>query len=183
LVADARWRTKLLRTVEVNYAPSPFFGEVFPLVESIVEFDTTSLSEINKKSVVDICGFLGIETKILTDSHPFDDLEQELRHADGQLSMLFPHVDLDDAQVKVVRALELCRRMDADVFINAIGGRELYDQKDFARNGVALYFIDTHPITYPQRSEQFHPRLSIIDVLMSCGRIGTSLLLHEYDLV
>src|SRR3990172_7590923 len=54
-------------------------------------------------------------------------------------------------------------------YINAIGGRNLYYKQVFARSGINLFFIQSLPYTYQQRSRDFFPDLSILDVLMNCG--------------
>ena len=71
---------------------------------------------------------------------------------------------------------------DAGVFINATSGRALYEKKEFESNGVDLYFVETQPFTYPQRTPTFVPDLSIIDVLMNCGKEGSKELLEKYTL-
>jgi hypothetical protein len=72
----------------------------------------------------------------------------------------------------------LCRQENAGIFINAIGGRALYEKKEFESNGVDLYFVEAQPFTYPQRTPTFVPDLSIIDVLMNCGKEGSKELLE-----
>lgn len=183
LVGGSYWRRKLLRSIEVNYQRAPYFRVVCGLVEDVLMHDAGSLAEMNKYCIVEVCKFLGLETEILTDSRSFNDLEAELRREGVNLAKAFPEVRLEVPQRKVVRLLELCRALGADVFINALGGRALYSKEVFARNGVQLLFIGTRPYTYPQRSSSFFPDLSIIDVLMNCGRDATRRLAGEYDLV
>lgn len=43
------------------------------------------------------------------------------------------------------RILEICRRLGAERYLNAPGGRELYDAAAFARAGVELAFLPPHP--------------------------------------
>jgi hypothetical protein len=69
------------------------------------------------------------------------------------------------------------------VLVNARGGMELYHKQDFTRNGISLLFLVTRPLSYSQGTPEFYPDLSIIDVLMNCGRDCTRELLDKYDLV
>jgi hypothetical protein len=39
------------------------------------------------------------------------------------------------------RILDICRREQAQIYVNLPGGRELYDAAAFAREGVALHFL------------------------------------------
>jgi hypothetical protein len=57
-------------------------------------------------------------------------------------------------------------RLSADVYINPIAGRELFDPAVFASDGVELRFLDFIPFTYDTPGYNFEPGLSILDVLM-----------------
>jgi len=59
----------------------------------------------------------------------------------------------------------------------------LYDKKIFKTNGVDLYFIHSLPYSYEQNSKEFIRDMSIIDVLMNCGKTGTQQLLNNYELI
>ena len=83
---------------------------------------------------------------------------------------------------KTIRVLEICNSENANIFINAYGGQDLYGKDLFKRYGIQLYFIETQPFIYKQRSKKFFPNLSIIDVLMNCGKERTKELLAMYTL-
>lgn len=183
LVRSRHWKDKFLRGVSYNYRKSPFFDDVYALIESSVAADVERLSELNKRCIVSVCDFLGIRTTIETDGRSYAPLEERLSKPEAEMTVEFPGLRLPEYGRKVVRILEICRQEGADTFVNAIGGRALYDRAEFRRNGVELYFVETLPFTYPQRAPQFVPDLSIIDVLMSCGRAGTAKLLASYRLV
>jgi WbqC-like protein family len=57
-------------------------------------------------------------------------------------------------------------RLSADVYINPVGGRELFDPSDFTREGVSLRFLDFEPFIYDTPGYNFEKSLSILDVLM-----------------
>jgi hypothetical protein len=54
----------------------------------------------------------------------------------------------------------------ADVYINQVGGRELFDPSDFAREGLRLRLLDFEPFVYDTPGYVFENSLSILDVLM-----------------
>ena len=60
----------------------------------------------------------------------------------------------------------ISRSLEADEYINPIGGRELFDPAEFAANGVALSYLDMPTLVYPTANFAFVPGLSILDVLM-----------------
>jgi hypothetical protein len=78
--------------------------------------------------------------------------------------------------------LALCKHHGATQYINPIGGRELYSREHFHMNGIELQFIKMNTVKYMQRSKEFVPNLSIVDVLMNCSKQETTALLDEYNL-
>lgn len=61
---------------------------------------------------------------------------------------------------------ELCKRSGATDYVNAPGGRDLYDSTSFAKQGINLMFLEPSLPAYEQYAGQFHPGLSMIDILM-----------------
>lgn len=134
----------LLNQFADAYRRAPAFGETFPLVESIVLRDESNLFRYIHHSVTVVAGYLGIATRILPSSS----------------------LPIDHALRGKEKVLALCRHVGATTYVNAIGGRDLYSPDAFSAVGIALKFIQSRPIQYPQFNHQFVPWLSIIDVLM-----------------
>ena len=91
-------------------------------------------------------------------------------------------IEKTDGLVKDERVLDLCKRMQADFYINAIGGKELYRADKFLQNGITLKFIKMNPIEYLQFGGEFVPNLSIVDVLMFNDKETVKKMLKEYTL-
>lgn len=137
-------RGKLIRQFRSAYQRAPCFEGVFPLIEKIINFESDNLFEYIHHSVEQLCRHLEIETEIIISSDiPID------HNLKGQR-----------------KVLALCRQLDADEYINPIGGLELYSREEFQVAGVNLKFINTKPTAYPQNGAPFVPNLSIIDMLM-----------------
>jgi hypothetical protein len=65
------------------------------------------------------------------------------------------------------RILDICRREEADTYINLPGGKELYNADVFSKAGIQLQFIDPMLSTLSIRSSgEEGPVLSILDLLM-----------------
>ena len=64
------------------------------------------------------------------------------------------------------RVIDICKLEHADVYINASGGRDLYQPNHFEAAGIKLFFIETFAEPYKQFGKEFVPGLSIIDVIM-----------------
>jgi hypothetical protein len=80
------------------------------------------------------------------------------------------------------RLLELCRSSGATRYVNAPGGRDLYDKQIFSNAGVELTFLQTRTVSYPQFSGAFVPGLSMVDVIMFNPKEVVLHLLGEFDL-
>jgi hypothetical protein len=135
---------KLLNQFRGAYLRAPHFQETYPLLEQILRYEDRNLFRFIHHSIVRICERLDIATRIVISS--------EIR------------IDPDlKGQDKV---LALCEAVGAKVYINAIGGQELYSREVFGSRGIELKFIHSKPIEYVQFGNEFIPWLSILDVMM-----------------
>ncbi len=63
-------------------------------------------------------------------------------------------------------AAEISHALDAEVYINAPGGRGIFRQEEFDAYGIELKFLKPDPFHYATSGYDFVENLSIIDVLM-----------------
>lgn len=152
---------KLVQTIRQNYAKAPQFQAVFPLIEEILLQQESNLARFLDTGLRKICGYLGL--------HPQWYRSSELQK-DNRLR----------GQEKV---LAICEELGATQYVNAPGGKALYDRKDFEARNIALSFIEPKPSPYRQFGGEFEPNLSIIDVMMFNTRAGCAQLLEGYALV
>lgn len=134
----------LLNQFKGSYARAPHFAEVFPLLERIVRHDETNLFRYIHHSIVEMCAYLGIETKIIVSST----------------------IDIDHKLKSQDKVIALCRALGADTYVNPGGGFDLYDRDTFAAHGIDLQFMRSLPFDYRQFDAPPVPSLSIVDVLM-----------------
>jgi len=174
------WRRKLLGTLVMNYKRCPFFEEAYALVAAVIGSETDSLSALSTRSIVDVCKHLEIKTRLITNP-VYDELESGLQR--DSLSETFPAVKLQQPSKGCVRLIAVCQMLGASEFVNAIGGQTLYYKSDFQANGIDLHFLKSRDEPYQQTTRQYYPGLSIVDVLMNCGKEGTIKRLRNYDLV
>jgi len=180
LTARSRWRKKLLDTFTMNYKRCPFFEETYDLIEPIIAYETDSLAALATKSIVDVCNHLGIKTSLIINP-VYDELEANLQR--DSLRESFPEVKLQNPSKSCLRLIAVCQMRGANEYVNAAGGQELYSKDEFKANGIDLRFLQTRDQPYRQTTPEYHPHLSIIDVLMNCGREGTIERLENYELV
>jgi len=161
LAADFKMN-KLLNQIKGSYQLAPYFKQVFPLVEHIMQYGNFNLFRFLHNSIVKTCEYLRIDTEIEISS-------------DIQIAHTLKNQD---------KVIALCKKSGASIYINAIGGLDLYSKKDFHAKGIELKFIKPMPFEYKQFDNEFVPWLSIIDVLMfnSIDAIG-AYLYSNYELI
>lgn len=137
-------RNKLLSQFKGAYNKAPHFTETFRLVEQIVSYENDNLFQYIYHSLVEMCRHLEIDTEIkVSSSIP---INHDLKGQD--------------------KVIALCKALNADTYINAIGGTNLYDRSAFRACEIELQFIKAKTFEYAQFSASFVPWLSIIDLLM-----------------
>lgn len=155
-------REKLLNQIKGAYRRAPYFEEVFPLVERIVRHEDNNLFRFLHNSIVATCKHLGIDTEIKVSSE----------------------ISIDHSLKNQDKVLALCEELGASIYVNAIGGMELYSREIFSAKMIELKFIKAKPFAYVQFGNDFVPWLSILDVMMfnSVARIEECLN-NNYELI
>lgn len=153
---------KILETIKQNYKKAPFFSEVFPIIENVFSSPSSTIGDLAKLSIKAVNEYLGITTVLKRSSVDFADTK-----------------GLERAE----RLVAICKKTEAEQYINAIGGQELYTKQYFASQGIDLKFIKSEPIVYKQFDNEFVPWLSIIDVLMFNSVEEIKVFLNKYLLV
>ena len=143
LAADFN-RDKLLKQFKGAYRKAPYFEETMHLIDQIIRFEDNNLFAYLHHSIVRICEHLRITTNIRISSN----------------------VDIDHSLQSQDKVLALCLATKAKIYVNAIGGMELYSKNTFQENSIGLKFIQSKPFEYPQFGAEFVPFLSIIDIMM-----------------
>ena len=154
-------KIKMLNQIKAAYRKAPYYDRVFPIVSSIFELPNTNLFEFILGSLHLLNSYLRVDTKITVSSD----------------------VNIDHTLKSRDKVIAICKELNADTYINAIGGQELYDVQDFKNEGLDLKFIKSPPLNYKQYNNEFVPWLSILDVLMFNKRQDITDYLNEYTLV
>jgi hypothetical protein len=156
---EANWRNKFLKTIEMNYKSAPFFDTVFPMINKIISSDETLISKFIIKGLIEIMEYLSIKTKLIRTSTIYEN-----HHLKA-----------------VEKIIDICRKENATLYINPVGGLNLYSKERFEEDGIKLNFITARPITYKQFRNEFVPWLSIIDVLMFNSKESINEYLNNYE--
>jgi hypothetical protein len=161
LQASPIWRDKMVKAVEMTYRQSPFFAEVFPVVEKLIRHEVDNMSDYLAYQLQTLATFMNIKAEFVVTSRCYE------------------NSDLSGQE----RILDICLQEGATTYINPQGGQSLYNVEAFRNVAIDLRFIIMHPLPYKQRSGGFIPYLSIIDALMEIGPIEIKHHLDEFDLI
>lgn len=155
------WRKKIMKQILQSYSKAPNFRQVNQLIVKILYKDKENLSDFLTCSLDIICNFIGIETQIVSTSTIYNN--QELNRNE--------------------RIFDICNKEKSFHYINAQGGRDLYNKEDFKKKNIDLDFLQTKPIVYSQFKNDFVPNLSIIDVMMFNNKEEIRKMLNRYELI
>jgi hypothetical protein len=139
------WKA-FLATLQQLYRRAPMFDAVYPLVESVALDPDENVARKNALGFMRVFEYLGLQR----------DWSFASRHA------------LPDHLRAQQRILGLCEREGATMYVNAAGGRALYEPDAFEAADIELRFLASEAQPYDQGRELFAPNLSMIDLLMHC---------------
>jgi hypothetical protein len=143
-----KWRDNFYKTLYSSYNKCEYYNEVFQIVES--SFKHSNIADIAASSLKLVSQYLEIKTK-------FDNTS----NING--------VNTSKSQ----RLIDICKKVNADSYINSIGGQALYNKKEFKDNNIELFFLQcNNNCGY----------ISIIDLLMKNGKQTKDLLIN-YELI
>ena len=154
------WKNKILKTVQQNYTKAPFFNDVYPIIKRCILHKNNNLSEYLKFQIEQICSYLNIKTEIIS------------------CSSLRSRNELKKQEL----VIDLCLKRSAKVYLNTLGGKNLYDKDVFKKNNLELKFIKKNNIKYNQFKNNFVDNLSIIDLLMFNSHYDISNLLKQCEI-
>ena len=158
--SERAWH-KLRRSVQLAYCHAPRFASGKAVFDRILKFSEDNLSLFLTNSIYEIASYMAMDTEIVRAS----DLKYDRSLRGSQ------------------RILELCARMGADSYYNAIGGQELYDADLFAERGIDLRFLQMKgDLVYPQGKHAFCPGLSVLDAIMYNDKTQLQRLLQGFVL-
>jgi len=153
-------RKKMLNRIHASYSKSPYFTDVYHVIEKAILFEENNLFLFILNSLNLVKDYLQITTSLITSST----------------------IPVDHTLKAEKKVIEICKDRKAEVYINPIGGLGLYDKNEFKESGIELHFLKSDPIDYKQFENDFVPWLSIIDVMMFNSREQIKGYLNLYTL-
>ncbi len=153
---ETNWAKKQLSAISTNYRPSPYFHEIFPIIQSAFEIKTERLIDLTIPLVLSFAAYLEIRPQISYASQ-------------------FPGCTAGGQE----RVLDLCKIRSAGTLYIGQAAKAYTSKDHFSENGVNVLFQNyNHPV-YPQRFKGFESHMSIIDLLMNHGPRSREILLSS----
>lgn len=152
---------KVLKTLRQAYHKKPYFEPIYNLVERVLTNDERQIPLVCRRAIKEIFTWLGVEKSLC--------LASELNYSRTATTS--------------GKVIDICHVLGGNHYVNSIGGQHLYHRDDFSAHGLKMSFIKMSEIIYPQGGINFHPGLSIIDVLMNCSPAEVKSLLGKYELI
>ena len=147
------WEHKHLETLRHCYRDAPAFEDVFAIVQKTLEAGHERLADLTIELNEELCRFLGLRTQFLRSS------------------------GMGVQGDRQERLLEICRRLDARVYLSGPAAQSYLTPEPFHRAGLELRYIVYDYPPYERGGRPFIPRLSILDPLFWLGPEGARALL------
>jgi len=146
LIDDTQpWRSKHLKSLEMNYRKAPGFKECFPKIEQLFSIQQSNLAELCWQQLRFWVTEFRINTRIVRAS------EFQITSRKSQL------------------ILDLCQHFGAGKYLSGAMGRNYLDEDLFADSGMTIDYQDFRHPAYPQLWGNFEPYMCIVDYWMNCG--------------
>lgn len=153
--ADSKIYKDALSLVELNYKKTPFFKDIFPIVENFLLSTEVSMSRRNLSFMFQIMNLLEIDTRVCYSS------------------------ELDCQATSTALLVEIMQKMKGTVYLCGDGAGGYQQDELFHQVGIEVFYNNFKHPSYPQvNTKGFVPGLSIIDALMQVGISETKKLIR-----
>lgn len=160
---DELWQDKILAQLTCYKRKAPYYESVIDLIRQVIFRDCKSISDLNVCCLQSVCEFLNMEFKFNIFS------ESEIHIPEG----VVPPGEW---------ALHIANHYNSSIYINPPGGKNIFDESVYHSHGIQIQFIQNNLRPYVQRTGNFEPGLSIIDVLMFNTPDETISLIDDYSI-
>ena len=156
IVNKQNWAKKHLKTIQANYSKSNYYRDYIYFFEDAYSKTWNTLFDLNMHFLKWLLEELKIDTEVVISSH--------LKEKKGKKDKL---------------VLDICKSLDADIYISGTLGKDYLDLNEFKKEGIYVYFQDYKHPSYSQLWGDFIPYLSVIDLLFNHGKESKNIIMYE----
>lgn len=141
----SKFYSKIKSTLRMNYIKSPYFSEVFGIIEPLLDSEP-NISLLNESIIRAFAIYLKFPARIIKSS--------EINGIEGE---------------STERLVNICLSLGASEYLAGFGSKKYQDSDIFASKGINTGIYNfKHPV-YSQLWGEFIPNLSFIDLLFNAG--------------
>lgn len=158
------WKKKIFDQLTSYKNKAPYYYETLELLKEVFNENFESISTLNIHLLRAVCKHVGIPFNYLVFSEMNLNLRDDVKHP-GQW------------------ALQITKAIGGNVYINPVGGKDLFLESEFIQSNIKLLFCQNNLVRYEQNNLEFKAGLSIIDALMFNSRSEVLELIKKYKLL
>jgi|ERR1700683_223499 len=155
IASDRPWAAKHWETLRLNYSQAPFFDQHAAFFRSVYTRTWLKLADLMREVTGYLLNVLGIRTKLYFSSQ---------MRASGKKDEL---------------VLNLCRELEATVYLSGPLGRNYLREELFDEHKIAVRYDDYHHPAYSQVYPGFETYMAAIDLLFNAGPASREILLKD----
>ena len=161
---NKKWRETIVGKLTIYKRKAPNYDIVMDFIKDVLyESEHSNLSELNCRSIVRTCEFIGLKGN-------FDVFSKM-------------NLQIDQIHAPDEWALYITKALQGDIYVNPPGGQSFFDKEKYKSNNIKLQFLESGLKPYIQRIGHFEPGLSIIDVMMFCKSGEIKDILEDYRII
>lgn len=160
---NQNWKQRILAQL-VHYRKAPYYYSTIRILNDVFEHDYCSITELDRSLLISICKYLSIERTFPI----FSEMNLIMRKP------LAP----DEWALNICEALG-----DVDEYWNPPSGISFFNREKYKKANIKLCFLESELTPYKQKSNEFEPWLSIIDVMMFNSVENINSMLDKYVLL
>ena len=159
------WKEKIISQLMNTYKRrAPYYDAAMEVIKKGLDINTDSIVELNRNTLVEICKYLGINTKITLFSE--ENLKIKTPNAPDEW------------------ALNICKaKGNVEEYWNPPGGIEFFNPEKYENVGIKLKIHKVNLAPYVQRIGYFEAGLSIIDIMMYNDVDTINKMLDDYAII
>ena len=153
----SQWEQTLLNQITEWYKKAPYFEEIMNLIEPVINAKHAMLVDLNLHLNNEILNYLEINTPIYFSSK----IERKTRD-------------------KISRIIEICKNFEeVDTLYDGKKAEDFLSADVMRMEGIEVVFQDYKHTEYKQLWGDFIPYMSIIDLLMNCGKEAKKYVIND----
>lgn len=145
VAVDRRWQSKFFSRLRHAYGAAPFYSDALSIVHDVFTVEYDSIADLAIRSVEGFYRYAGASVSWLRSSEAFP------------ATRGLPGAD---------RLAEITRSLGSEIYVNAPGGRHLYNDEWFRAKGVRLEFAESRLDPLGTTASPVPWRLSVIHLMM-----------------